>query len=177
MTLPEVATRRALSTGDRFLHTRPDDALAFIVLADLEREYDDRYGDLFGEPAGTEIRRYPTEAFSAPRGTFLLLLREGRPISAGAFMTIDARTVEFKRMWTHTDHRGRGLAHLVLDELETEAVRRGFTRVVLSTGPRQPEAVSLYLKAGYTPLFDRTLDPEQIVIHHFEKDLTEGAAQ
>ena len=153
-------------------HTTPLDPQARIVLADLEREYDSRYGDLFGEPASVEINRYPVEAFSAPTGTFLLLESDGQAISAGAFMTIDDNTVEVKRMWTHADHRGRGLAQLVLAELDAEARRRGFGRVVLSTGPRQPEAVRLYLATGYTPLFDPALTPEQIVIHHFEKELS-----
>jgi GNAT superfamily N-acetyltransferase len=153
-------------------HTHPLDPQAQRVLADLEREYDARYGDLFGEPASVEINRYPAERFTAPGGTFLLLERDGVAVSAGAFMRIDASTVEVKRMWTHVDHRGRGLARLVLAELEAEARRRGYSRVVLSTGPRQPEAVRLYLAAGYTPLFDPALTPEQIVIHHFEKDLT-----
>ena len=39
-------------------------------------------------------------------------------------------------------------------------------------GPRQPEAVRLYLAAGYTPLFDAALGAEQIVIHPFEKELS-----
>ena len=30
----------------------------------------------------------------------------------------------------------------------------GYPRLYLTTGPRQPEAVGLYLRAGYTPLFD-----------------------
>ena len=153
-------------------HTHPLDPQAQLVLADLEREYDARYGDLFGEPAATEINRYPAAAFTAPDGTFLLLEREGTAVSAGAFMRIDASTVEVKRMWTHAEHRGRGLARLVLAELENEARRRGHTRVVLSTGPRQPEAVRLYLATGYTPLFDTALAPEQVVIHHFEKELS-----
>ena len=153
-------------------HTHPLDPQAQRVLTDLEREYDARYGDLFGEPASVEINRYPAQRFTAPDGTFLLLESGGAPVSAGAFMRIDDATVEVKRMWTHVDHRGRGLARLVLAELEAEARRRGHSRVVLSTGPRQPEAVRLYLATGYTPLFDRSLTPEQIVIHHFEKELS-----
>ena len=42
----------------------------------------------------------------------------------------------------------------VLTELEQRAAARGYTRIHLTTGPRQPEAVALYLAAGYTPLFD-----------------------
>jgi len=153
-------------------HTTPLDPGARLVLADLEREYDDRYGDLFGEPAAVEIARYPDAAFSAPGGTFVLLEREGEVVSAGAFMTVAPATVEVKRMWTRADQRGRGLARLVLAELEAEARRRGARRVVLSTGPRQPEAVRLYLATGYTPLFDPALGAEQIVIHRFEKELS-----
>ena len=164
---PSLAERVAVAR-----HTTPLDPQARLVLRDLEREYDARYGNLFGEPASVEIARYPAEAFTAPGGTFLLLEASGTPVSAGAFMTIDESTVEVKRMWTLVDHRGRGLAKLVLAELEAEARRRGFTRVVLSTGPRQPEAVRLYLSTGYTPLFDPSQDAEQIVIHHFEKELS-----
>ena len=162
----------AQGPGVAYRHTTPLDPQAQLVLRDLEREYDARYGNLFGEPASVEIARYPADAFSAPGGTFLLLEVDGAPVSAGAFMTIDATTVEFKRMWTRAAHRGRGLAKLALAELEAEARRRGFTRVVLSTGPRQPEAVRLYLSTGYTPLFDPAQDAEQIVIHHFEKELS-----
>jgi GNAT superfamily N-acetyltransferase len=160
-----------LADGDSFIHTTPLDELVQPVLRDLEREYDGRYGTMFGEPASVEISRYAPEKFSPPNGTFLLLVREGRAISAGAFMISDENTVEIKRVWTDADHRGQGLARLVLAELEVEAARRGFRTVVLSTGPRQPEAVRLYLATGYTPLFDPAGDPEEIVIHHFRKEL------
>jgi GNAT superfamily N-acetyltransferase len=170
MSRPEVPVR-GLQPGDTFEHTTPHDERAQFVLADLEREYDTRYGDLFGEPASTEINRYGTDVFEAPGGTFLLLLRDGQPIAAGAFMTVGEGTVEFKRMWTAAEHRGHGYAQLVLAELEAEARRRGNSTVVLSTGPRQPEAVRLYLRTGYTPLFDVNEDPATIVIHYFRKDL------
>ena len=165
-----------LRPGDRFVHTDPLDPLVAPLLADLEREYDGRYGTMFGESAAAEISRYPAEAFTAPGGTFALLRRGGAAISGGAFMRIDESTVEVKRMWTHADHRGQGLARLVLAELEAEARRRGFRTVVLSTGPRQPEAVRLYLATGYTPLFDTALSAETIVIHSFTKHLGEAAA-
>jgi GNAT superfamily N-acetyltransferase len=161
----------ALAAGDSFLHTTPLDPLARPLLLDLEREYDERYCTLFEHPGSDEINRYPAAVFTAPNGTFLLLLRNGSAISGGAFMTIDEDTVEIKRVWTHPDHRGQHLARLVLAELEAEAARRGFGEVVLSTGPRQPEAVQLYLATGYEPQFDTSLDAETIVIHEFRKHL------
>jgi len=161
-----------LAPGDSFLHTTPLDPLAGPLLRDLEREYDERYCTPFGHPGAEEINRYPAEAFTAPNGTFLLLLRNGSAIAGGAFMTIDENTVEIKRVWTHPEHRGQHLARLVLTELEAEASRRGFGEVVLSTGPRQPEAVHLYLAVGYTPQFDTEADADTVGIHEFRKQLS-----
>jgi ribosomal protein S18 acetylase RimI-like enzyme len=79
------------------------------------------------------------------------------------------RTAELKRIWTHSAHRRRGLARRVLVELENRAAGRGYARIYLTTGPRQPEAAGLYLSAGYTPLFDVTRDPEEIGPLAFEK--------
>ncbi|MBD8000231.1 MULTISPECIES: GNAT family N-acetyltransferase [Oerskovia] len=78
-------------------------------------------------------------------------------------------TAELKRIWTHSAHRRRGLARQVLAELEQRAAGRGYPRIYLTTGPRQPEAAGLYLSAGYTPLFDVTRDPEEIGPLAFEK--------
>jgi GNAT superfamily N-acetyltransferase len=78
-------------------------------------------------------------------------------------------TAERKRNWTHSAHRRRGLARQVLVELEDRAAQRGYVRIYLTTGPRQPEAAGLYLRAGYTPLFDVSRDPEEIGPLAFEK--------
>ncbi|WP_241490538.1 GNAT family N-acetyltransferase [Leucobacter chromiiresistens] len=165
----------AASLAVRIVH--PDDALARPLLADLEREYDARYGvEVFGEAAAVELNRYPVESFVAPTGAFLVLLLDGAPVSGGAFMRYDDRTAEFKRVWTRADLRGRGLARRVLSALEREAARLGYERVYLTTGPRQPEAVALYLRAGYAPLFDPRRDAADIGIHAFEKPLPPAAA-
>lgn len=164
-------TSLRLAAGDSFLHTTMLDPLAEPLLVDLEREYDERYRDLFDGAASEEINRYPAELFTAPHGTFLLLLRDGVAISGGAFMSAEASTIEIKRVWTDARFRGQGLARLVLAELEAEAARRGFTEVVLSTGPRQPEAVHLYCAAGYEAQFDPTLDAMTIGAHLFRKHL------
>ncbi|WP_090146019.1 GNAT family N-acetyltransferase [Leucobacter sp. USHLN154] len=174
---PSLATSAAGgATADREAFevriVHPSDPLAQPLLADLEREYDARYGvEVFGEPAAVEMNRYPLDAFAAPNGAFIVLLLDGEPVSGGACMRYDERTAEFKRVWTRTDLRGRGLARRVLSALEQEAGRLGYQRVTLTTGPRQPEAVALYLRAGYTPLFDQALDAATIGIHAFAKTL------
>ncbi|MDO1583802.1 GNAT family N-acetyltransferase [Rhizobium oryzicola] len=159
--------------SDQFHYTSTLDPLARPLLEQLTFEYDSRYGSFFDkEGASKEINRYPAEVFQPPHGNFLLLLREGRAIAGGAFMAhADEGTAEFKRIWTDASLRRQGLARKVLLELEAQAVRQGYSRVYLTTGFRQPEAVGLYLTNGYTALFDTTAPPETIVKLPFEKHL------
>lgn len=142
----------------------------------LLRELGDEYSTRYGKDAHAEIARYPDEEFTPAHGGLLLLVLEnGEPVAGGAFRRYDADTAELKRIWTHSAHRRRGLARRVVDELEREAGERGYRRIYLTTGPRQPEARGLYLTTGYTPLFNTEADPESIGPLPFEKHLP-GAA-
>ncbi|RFB81876.1 GNAT family N-acetyltransferase [Rhizobium leguminosarum bv. trifolii] len=159
--------------SDTFLYTSPLDPRAKPLIDELIHEYDTRYGTYFNaEGAAAELNRYPPEAFAPPHGNFLLLLRNGETIGGGAFKHYDERTAEFKRIWTRSDLRRQGLARKVLVELEAQAGRQGYTRIYLTTGFRQPEAVGLYLSDGYTALFDTSADPEIYKSLPFEKDIT-----
>ncbi|MER6675271.1 GNAT family N-acetyltransferase [Streptomyces sp. NPDC000983] len=141
----------------------------------LIRELGEEYSSRYGRDAHAELARYPDEEFTpAHGGVLLLLLEHGEPVAGGAFRRYDTTTAELKRIWTHSAHRGRGLARRVVAELEREAAGRGYRRIFLTTGPRQPEARGLYLATGYTPLFDTDADPESIGPLPFEKHL-EGA--
>ncbi len=165
--------------SERFLYTSVNDPLAQPLFDGLEHEYETRYADVqrrIGGTAREELQRYPAEAFAAPVGAFVLLLRDGQAISGGAFMPHrDPDTAEFKRIWTLPGLRRQGIARRVLQELEDQALRQGYRRVFLTTGFRQPEAVGLYLTHGYTALFDLQADPETVAHLPFEKHL--GKAQ
>lgn len=152
------------------LHLPLEDPRVQPLVDGLIEEYDNRYGALFGG-AGQEMRRYPAEEFAAPHGALLILQEEERTVAGGAFRRYDGQTAELKRIWTHAGHRRRGLARQVLVELEAEAERRGYRRIYLTTGPRQPEAKNLYLATGYHPGFDLAADPETILHLAFTKDL------
>ncbi|WP_432034931.1 GNAT family N-acetyltransferase [Streptomyces cucumeris] len=149
-------------------HVTADDPLVEPLLRELGDEYSRRYG----KDAHGELSRCPAEEFTPPHGLPLLLLEDGEPVAGGAFRRYDARTAELKRVWTHSAHRRRGLARRVLAELERAAAERGFHRLYLTTGPRQPEARGLYLATGYSALFDVTADPETIGPLPFEKSLS-----
>lgn len=158
--------------SDTFLYTTPLDPLAKPLLDELTFEYDSRYGSYFSAAGAVEeMNRYPADAFAPPHGNFLLLLRNGETIGGGAFKHYDERTAEFKRIWTRSDLRRQGLARKVLVELEIQAARQGYSRIYLTTGFRQPEAVGLYLTYGYTALFDTEVDPEIYKSLPFEKEI------
>lgn len=159
--------------SEHFVLTSVDDPMAAPLFEGLEQEYGDRYRDVIKQIGGSardELERYPAAAFSAPHGAFLLLLRDGQAIAGGAFMAHhDAGTAEFKRIWTRHDTRRQGIASRVLIELERNAAQQGYERIYLTTGFRQPEAVQLYLKHGYQPLFDLDEAAERVVHLPFEK--------
>ncbi|MFC5948882.1 GNAT family N-acetyltransferase [Pseudonocardia lutea] len=146
------------------------DPLVLPMLVELDHEYRTRYRHTLGDLA--EETRRERARFAPPDGGLILLLAEGVPVAGGAFRRWDADTAELKRIWTDSAHRRRGLARRVLAELEAEIAVRGYRRIHLTTGPRQPEAQQLYLATGYTPLYDRSRDPEEIGPHPFEKHLT-----
>ena len=72
------------------------------------------------------------------------------PISCGAIREYSPTTMEVKRMYTLPGHRGKGLATKVLNELEKWASELSYQKCILETGLRQPDAIRLYEKNGYS---------------------------
>jgi len=84
------------------------------------------------------------------RGAFLIASRGGEAAGCGAIRRIDGQTGEIKRMYVRPDMRGRGVGRALLDALEAEARSLQVSRLVLETGDRQPEALALYERAGFS---------------------------
>ncbi|MCW2920080.1 MAG: hypothetical protein JWN52_8148 [Actinomycetia bacterium] len=63
--------------------------------------------------------------------------------------------LELKRMYVAPSHRGKGVSTALLDASEWAASALGVRRIILQTGDRQPDAVRLYEREGYTriPIF------------------------
>ena len=77
---------------------------------------------------------------------------DAEAVGCGAIRPFDETAVEVKRMFVPLEHRGRGIAKEVLRELESWAAELSFKRCILETGLKQPEAIALYTKAGYTSI-------------------------
>jgi GNAT superfamily N-acetyltransferase len=94
------------------------------------------------------------------------------PVGCGAIKSYDLQTMEVKRMYTLPEHRGKGIAKNILKELEKWAAELSCNKCILETGRRQPEAIELYQRSGYTiiPNYGQYAAIENSVC--FEKQLT-----
>jgi putative acetyltransferase len=74
--------------------------------------------------------------------------KEGDAIGCGAIV-VGPEFGELKRMFVRPGNRGQGIAVKLLKFLEGQAAAKGCMTFMLETGPSQPEALSLYARAGY----------------------------
>jgi GNAT superfamily N-acetyltransferase len=122
---------------------RLGDDLTGPLLDGLTEEYQNRYGSI------DEMLSVDPREFEPPDGLFVVVVVAGSPVSGGGFRRLTPDTCEVKRMWTHARHRRQGWATVVLGSLEAAARERGYSRLRLETGPRQPEAQEMYARRGY----------------------------
>ncbi|NJN33739.1 MAG: GNAT family N-acetyltransferase [Saprospiraceae bacterium] len=83
------------------------------------------------------------------KNVILVFNTEGVAVGCGAFKKYDEQTVEIKRMFTLPTQRGRGIAKLVLSNLENWAAGLGFAFALLETRKDMVDAVNLYKRYGY----------------------------
>jgi putative acetyltransferase len=72
-----------------------------------------------------------------------------KPVGCGAIKEQASKTMEVKRMFVSPGSRNKGIASIILSELENWARELSYSKCVLETGKRQPEAIGLYKKNGY----------------------------
>jgi GNAT superfamily N-acetyltransferase len=103
----------------------------------------------YHEPGANHFRLDADEV-AAGRGAFLVAYVGVTPVGCGAIRRLDCDTAEVKRMYVDPATRGYGVGRTLLTKLEAEARSLGVKRVVLETGARQPEALALYTRAGFS---------------------------
>ena len=79
----------------------------------------------------------------------VIAYENNRPLGCGAIKEHEPDTMEVKRMFVVPESRGKGIAAVILAELENWAIELSMSRCILETGKRQPEAIRLYRKNGY----------------------------
>lgn len=91
------------------------------------------------------------------------------PVGSGALKAFSPDALEVKRMFVPVSKRNKGIASIVLRELEKWTQELGYSTCILETGNRQPDAIALYQKNGYNriPNFGPYVEDENSVC--FEK--------
>lgn len=79
----------------------------------------------------------------------VIVYQNNTAVSCGAFKPFEKNTVEIKRMFTLPSYRGKGQASAVLNEIEVWAKSLHHQKIILETGVKQTDAISLYLKKGF----------------------------
>lgn len=142
------------------------DPVVRALESELQLEYAERYGD-------PDVGPIAPEDFTPPEGQFLVGFVGNEPVATGGFRRHDDGVAEIKRMYVAHEHRGGGHARRLLAELEAQAVKAGYHRVVLETGLKQPEAMALYQSSGYVPTDPYGYYSDAEFSRFFTKDLVQ----
>ena len=139
------------------------------LIAALQQEYLIRYG-------GHDETPVEPGEFAPPEGYFVVAWMDDRPVGCGGWRDHSLpgsarRTAEIKRMYVAGPARRRGVARLILADLERAAAAAGFDGLILESGDQQPEAIALYAAAGYVPTTPFGLYAGETGAIHLTKDL------
>jgi GNAT superfamily N-acetyltransferase len=120
----------------------PHGEAARVLIERLSAELGARYGD---DGSGA----FSPDDIMVPGGALVVARLGGEAVGCGALRPLKEGIGEIKRMYVEPRARGRGIARIILRELETIARSAGFDAVWLETGTLQPEAIRLYETSGY----------------------------
>jgi len=124
--------------------------IAQSLIAALNAELESRYPE-----EGANFFSIDPEEVSEGRGAFFVAYVGDEPVGCGAVRRIAPTVAEIKRMYVVPTARVCGVGRQIVAKLESIARELGATQLVLETGARQPEALAMYTRAGFTriPLF------------------------
>ena len=79
----------------------------------------------------------------------VLAVESNKALGCGALKEFSEKTMEVKRMFVPPENRRKGIASLILEDLEKWSKEMGYEKCLLETGQKQPEAIALYTKCNY----------------------------
>lgn len=123
-----------------------DDVEVQMLVAQLNADLYQRYP----EPNALIFSLHPADIVDGV-GALLMAVRRDVPVGCGAFKMLDDQpgTAEVRRMYVVPSARGQKIGAAILAEVEARAAVIGARRLVLELGPRQPEAIHRFERAGY----------------------------
>jgi GNAT superfamily N-acetyltransferase len=116
------------------------DFIKLIKLLDYDLEA--RYGEIQKQYKKHNMIDYINDV--------VLIYKDKIPVACGAFKEHDSVSVELKRIFVIKERRQKGLAKLIISQLEELARNKGYKYALLETGIKQHEAINLYKKYEYS---------------------------
>jgi GNAT superfamily N-acetyltransferase len=129
----------------RVVEDRFDSPVARRLVSEQQRELAGRYGFPDPDPDHLDAEQLSTTA----GGYFMIAWRGEDAVACGGLRRFDETSGEIKRMYTVPNERRLGIGRAVLERIESVARDLGYLRLVLETGVEQPDAIGLYVAAGY----------------------------
>ena len=121
--------------------------LAQTLIGELNADIAARY-----EVGANNFFHLDRDEVKPSNGGFFVAWLDGEPAGCGAARTLPDGSVELKRMYTRGSVRGNGVGAAMVSHLIGVTRDLGISRIVLETGPAQPEAIHVYERAGFTPI-------------------------
>lgn len=119
--------------------------VARALCDEVQAEYVKRYGS-------GDMTELADADFEPPNGDFLVAYDEsGEAVGCGGWRS-HGEDAEMKRVFVRESARRQGLAKRIVAAIEASAAAAGRKRVILETGPLQPEAIAMYGLLGYAAI-------------------------
>jgi GNAT superfamily N-acetyltransferase len=148
----------------KLIHTIKEDKEFQKLIALLNEDLSARYGEL--------QKSYDKHNKIDTLDEVIVFYDDQKAIGCGAIRKVDKDTIEIKRVFVLPTYRNKGVAKMILLELEKCSLELGCKKSILETGNRQIEAIGFYNKNGYSqiPNYGQYKDyPNSLC---FEKSLT-----
>ncbi len=84
------------------------------------------------------------------------------------------RTIELKNLRINPNMRGRGIAHFLVKQLETDARQQGIERVIGDTDERRKDILALMQYMGYTFIQSTSLYSQDAIDIIFMKEFSDA---
>lgn len=112
---------------------------------ELVRELDKGYYRRIGD----ELSRYDEYNSLEKPHVVILLIDSNINAACASYRVMSDDNVEFKRVYVKPEYRRKGVASELIDELERDAIQKGFKHSFIITGKNNLPAIRLYEKLNY----------------------------
>ncbi|AVK50312.1 hypothetical protein AXY43_21195 [Clostridium sp. MF28] len=110
----------------------------------LEKQLDEELFEIYGEMQNNYSSHNTVRDLKT-----IIIYDDKKTIGCGCLKFLDYDLAEVKRVYVSLEDRGRGVAKIIVKEIEKLAIENNIKNIILQTGSRQKAAVSLYESMGY----------------------------